>query len=58
MNSHAITIERIPSGSHRIPDQDYQAKCSCGWVSKHAWLQSIVCRAAYDHMPAAAIPSP
>ena len=52
MNSRTITIERIPSGSNRILDQDYQAKCSCGWVSNPAWLQAIVCRAAYGHMPA------
>ncbi len=57
MNNHTITIKRIPSYSNRTPDQDYQAKCSCGWVSNQAWLQATACRAAYNHMSAAVITS-
>lgn len=55
MNNHTITIKRIPSYSNKVSDQDYQAECSCGWVSHRAWLRATVCRAAYNHMPAAGI---
>jgi hypothetical protein len=55
MNNHTITIERIPSCSNLTSEQDYQAKCSCGWVSNQNWLQATVCHAAYNHMSAEVI---
>ncbi len=48
MNNHTIAIERVSS--------DYQAECSCGWVSNRAWLEATVRRVAGNHMSAAIIP--
>lgn len=57
MSSHTITIARVSSYSDSAPDQDYQAECSCGWVSNRAWLEATVRRVAGYHMSAAVIPS-
>jgi hypothetical protein len=48
INNHTITIERDST-----PAQDYQAECSCGWVSNRAWLEATARRFADYHMAAA-----
>jgi hypothetical protein len=60
MNNHTITIERVSGASSylgRTPAHDYQAKCSCGWVSNPAWLKSTIRRVAEYHTSAAMITS-
>lgn len=57
MNNHSITIERVSSYSGSTPAQDYQAKCSCGWLGNRAWLEATVRRGADYHTSAAAITS-
>lgn len=58
MKNHTITIETVPAVSSRLggtTSQDYQAKCSCGWVSQRAWLKATVRRAADMHRARTAV---
>jgi hypothetical protein len=60
MNNHTITIEKVSGVSSylgRTPAPDYQAKCSCGWVSYPAWLEATVRRIADNHMATAVFKS-
>jgi hypothetical protein len=57
MNKHTITIGRASSYPDSTPDQDYQAECSCGWVSNRSWLEATARRVANCHV-AAVIPPP
>lgn len=52
MNNHTITIKRDSA-----PPQDYQAECSCGWVSNRSWLEATARRVANYHMAAAIQPT-
>jgi hypothetical protein len=52
MNEHTITIARDSS-----PAQDYQAECSCGWVSHQSWLEATARRVADNHMAAVIRPT-
>ena len=53
MNNHTITIQKVSSYTDRTPAEDYQAKCSCGWVSHRSWLEATARRIAHNHMTAA-----
>jgi hypothetical protein len=57
MNNHTITIQKVSSYSNRTPDEEYQAKCSCGWVSHRSWLQATARRVAHNHMAAVILPT-
>jgi hypothetical protein len=52
MNNHTITIKRDST-----PAQDYQAECSCGWVSNRSWLEATARRVAHNHMAAVIQPT-
>jgi hypothetical protein len=52
MNNHTITIKR-----DNTPTQDYQAECSCGWISHRAWLEATVRRVADNHTTAVIQPT-
>jgi hypothetical protein len=47
MNNHTITITRDST-----PARNYQAECSCGWVSNQSWLEATARRVADYHMAA------
>lgn len=52
MNNHTITIKKDSA-----PAQDYQAECSCGWVSNRSWLEATARRVADYHMAAVIQPT-
>jgi hypothetical protein len=56
MNNHTITIESV-SFSDRTPGEDYQAKCSCGWVSYRSWLKATARRVADNHTATSTLPT-
>jgi hypothetical protein len=51
MNNHTITVTRDST-----PARNYQAECSCGWVSNQSWLEATARRVADYHMAAVAQP--
>jgi|GraSoi013_1_20cm_3_1032427.scaffolds.fasta_scaffold91965_1 hypothetical protein len=56
MNDHTITIEKVASSSNGNPAvQDYQAQCSCGWMSNRSWLAATARRVADYHVSAKVI---
>lgn len=57
MNKHTITIGKVSSYSGGTPAQDYQAECSCGWVSNRSWLEATARRGANYHMAAVTPPT-
>ena len=52
INAHNIHITRDST-----PAQDYQAECSCGWVSHRSWLEATARRVAHNHMAAVIQPT-
>lgn len=56
MNNHTITIAKVSSSSDGNSVQDYQAQCSCGWVSNRSWLAATARRVADYHMAAVIAP--
>jgi hypothetical protein len=57
MKNHTITIKRVSSYSDSTPALDYQAECSCGWVSKRSWLEATARRVTEYHMAAVTPPT-
>ena len=57
MNNHAITIQKVSFHSDSASSEDYQAECSCGWVSHRSWLKATARRFAHNHLAAAISPT-
>jgi hypothetical protein len=57
MKNHNITIQKVSSYSDRTSSEDYQAECSCGWVSHRSWLKATAHRFAHNHLARAISPT-